>query len=702
VLVLLRNLRTLAPRATLPGDTPRPPAWVACFFWSLCALPCLVPATARSGSAAPDDAAARELRIDQVVESLTTDVRKLEEPTAVTTIGRDVLEQLPSRRIGDLARGVPNLQVHAALGPGQPARLQLRGLGAPQDAAGNGAVGVDLDGVPLTHVPLSLLVLGDLECVEVQRGPQSAIGPGSALAGVLRVRTRRPTQAFEAEARLRIADQIESGLRLNVPLLPEQAALRLNLVAATRGGLASPILDSAERPLGAGRLQLLAYPSEHLEVALDADFALRGDAADDVGGRAQLSLELGPDRTLVATSAWREGRADGLGAPGGLLAATSRRGISQEIRLEGRSASGVRYVVGAFGARERARTGALTFASLDRPGEDPVEGLPSFRVTRRSHALHARATVPLTSSLELTLGARAGQRRERVEEGDPACAATQAGDPGGCVERTVRDRSARRSDLSSMIALGWEPRSGLRLYASAARGPLGGGFEAGARDGPPAELSAEPLRVYELGLKSSWLEERLLVNAALFEQQLDRLLIPIGEPDIGALPADAGIVSRQWARDARIRGAELEVQALPWEGLRIQASLGWLRARYRGMDGSLGAGVLPGVAERTVGLGLDYESSVGALGTLALSASWSHRSALLPAAGTARSGGVSLLDARLSLLRPDARTELAVFGTNLLDDADPEYGGIFAGSIGYTARAAGPSRRFGVELRRVF
>jgi len=111
--------------------------------------------------------------------------------SAITVIRGEDIEKAPVRSTADIFRAVPGVFVTEDGGPGQAARLRIRGGearhtlvlvdGMRANDPSNGAAEFDLN----------TLVAGDIERIEVLRGPQSALYGSDALGGVVNIITRK-------------------------------------------------------------------------------------------------------------------------------------------------------------------------------------------------------------------------------------------------------------------------------------------------------------------------------------------------------------------------------------------------------------------------------------------------------------------------------------------------------------------------------
>jgi len=166
----------------------------------------------------------------------------------------------------------------------------------------------------------------------------------------------------------------------------------------------------------------------------------------------------------------------------------------------------------------------------------------------------------------------------------------------------------------------WSPRVGaqysftddMMAYASYSQGFKSGGFFGRITSGTNVrKFNPEEVDTYEVGLKSTWWDQRLRVNAAIFSSDYTdkQEEIIVSDPDGNV---DTVVVN---ASDASMDGAELEVSALVYEGLTVFTQGGYLDAQY---DEFLIEGI-PGVPtdgsslemrnapEYTFGAGVNYQ-----------------------------------------------------------------------------------------------
>lgn len=170
-------------------------------------------------------------------------------PAGVSAISRD---QVQSTRAVDVGQTTGQLAgvLTTNLGPGRD-KLLMRGL---SDGAFTGrtrsTVGTYLDDAPInSNAPDPDLRLVDVESIEVVRGPQGALYGSGAMAGIYRIVTAKPDDARAAGGLSAAASMTHGGDPshevdgyLNLPLIPDRAAVRLVAYQDVQGGY----LDNAD------------------------------------------------------------------------------------------------------------------------------------------------------------------------------------------------------------------------------------------------------------------------------------------------------------------------------------------------------------------------------------------------------------------------------------------------------------------------
>jgi len=250
-------------------------------------------------------------------------------PVSVTTFGDVEIESLEIRDLQDLQRFVPNLQFDESAASQNSARIFFRGIGNDDPIiTDEGGVGITVDDVFLPRAAGVLLSLSDVERVEVLAGPQATLYGKNTVAGLIRYLTKRPEWDFSGRASLRVGnfDRLETELMLNVPLLPERLAMRMNLGTDYNEGFVKNRGPGRDRSLQTrslkGQVQLLLQATEDLDVLVKG-YATR---SPNSGSSAKCDLRLGLDPNSL------DGRLFGTNAGPGLRGNFAEECIRDEER----------------------------------------------------------------------------------------------------------------------------------------------------------------------------------------------------------------------------------------------------------------------------------------------------------------------------------------------------------------------------------
>lgn len=270
-----------------------------------------------------------------------------------------------------------------------------------------------------------------------------------------------------------------------------------------------------------------------------------------------------------------------------------------------------------------------------------------------------------------------------VAAGGPPCfAALSFPDPTNPVRLYVPGVNRKTfNDFSPKIGIQLHPTDEVMVYASYSRGYKTGGWTTrltNPQGNVAPDFDEEVATTWEAGIKSTLLDRRLQVNLAAFTTKYEDVQL---NQQVGTSPTIDN------AGTARIKGFELEMVAAPFNGLTLNASLGYLDATFTELSASvsrpdvagpipglrLGAvvgGQLPKTARWSFNLSPRYEINLANGGSIVLLADYTRKSAVwnevaryLPL----RRPAIDILNANITYREPDGHWELTVGGTNLTD-----------------------------------
>ena len=234
---------------------------------------------------------------DTIVVTATRRDQALQDvPIAVTPVTAAMIENSGIRDVQDLTSVAPSLQFNVSESESS-ATARLRGVGTQGSNPGlESAVGIFVDGVYRARNGVALTDLGEVQQIEVLRGPQGTLFGRNTSAGLITITTAQPDlNDFEVSGEATYGDFGESRVAatINVPLSEDTLGLRLFGAMSQRDGFmdmniggTNPLLgasgnlgqhDSNTRDVYTLRGQLLAQFSENFEGRFIVDYSERDE-----------------------------------------------------------------------------------------------------------------------------------------------------------------------------------------------------------------------------------------------------------------------------------------------------------------------------------------------------------------------------------------------------------------------------------------
>jgi len=495
----------------------------------------------------------------------------------------------------DFVRLVPNMGFDTSLTVGGSS-VRMRGI--QQISNADSPVAVVVDGVPQNNSLEFRMNLFDIEQIEVLRGPQGALYGRNAVAGAVVIKTKQPNNIREGFVQAGVGGY---GLRkldgsFSGPLIQDRLFYRVALSGNDFDGALTNTFHDEKVDWYRGhdlRGQLRWLPAENQQLDLRMTSSkIRGGTAGNAldpdpenGNRWQLPISdiLGISSRQIRSSSLQyrlEGPSMALTAISGYLAANTHQAadvdfcnpvrcpdglfglgqadqmqtnkvyqLSHELRLTSLDDAAVQWTVGAYllNTRRRAQT-RLRLMEFEPP-----------QVITNSYASHRNRAWAAFGQILFPLG-----ERDRLEFS------------------LRRDHDHRRqSNLVTGLQVNegtwsaWQPKftwshdfTDTRMfYATTGRGFRSGGFN--GIGGTP--FKAELVTNYEIGYKTSWLDQRLTFNSALFyERDTDYQFFYI------SLAEGSGAQVTSNLSRVDIKGLELDLNWRVRSGWEVFASLGLL------------------------------------------------------------------------------------------------------------------------------
>jgi iron complex outermembrane receptor protein len=540
--------------------------------------------------------------LEDVVVVAAKDPARLQEiPASVSALRGPMLKDAGVSLIGEAAEYAPNVNMveftDRALS--QP---YFRGIGSGPN---NPAVTTYIDGVPQLHGYSANIELLDVRQVEFVRGAQGMLYGRNTVGGVIHILSRSPNFSsweYSLEGRYGSYDLFRGEFRFTGPLIQDELGFSLAAGYSSRDGFSNNDItghDVDSREAFFSKLQVEWLPTDawsarfifFTEQDRDGDYALHDLAAlrdnphhvgrdfegySDRGILApSLTLEYNGDRVdFVSTTGlvrWETESATDLDYTP--FPATTRQQNIRDFQLsqefQWRSGEDAPFVLndhmtltwqaGTLFFMQRYRETSLNQIFQPLPVEVTS---PLARLEDRGFGSYGQAILTAWDVWDIALGLRIDYEDK---EADLQTFYTPAIAPPTALN-TDRDFT----EISPQFSLTRKIALGKIVYGNISRGYRAGGFNPVSAPGNEA-YDEETSWNYEIGIKTTWLEERLKLNMAFFHISWDHLQLhlPIAQT---YYIANAG--------DAESSGVEFEFTAKPLRHWDIFGALGYNRSRF--------------------------------------------------------------------------------------------------------------------------
>ena len=238
----------------------------------------------------PQSAPAADTDLDQsqtgagdIVVTATRRAERLADvPIAVSAVSQASLQNSGANDIRGVVQLAPSLLI-SSTGSEANASARIRGIGTVGDNPGlESSVAVFIDGVYRSRTGSGLNDIGEVDRIEVLRGPQGTLSGRNASAGAINVYTKAPSQTFGGyvEGTYGNYDNVRIAGAITGPVVEDVLSFRLDGVWNKRDGFYRDVVNDTDynnRNRWFVRGQLLFEPTTDLSVRLIGDYTWRDE-----------------------------------------------------------------------------------------------------------------------------------------------------------------------------------------------------------------------------------------------------------------------------------------------------------------------------------------------------------------------------------------------------------------------------------------
>jgi len=568
-------------------------------------------------------------------------------PIAISAMSSDDIEKMGITDFNGVAKASPSIHF-TTYPSSNMLTLYMRGQGIndPMQVTADGAVGLYQDGFYVGRPLGAIFELADLERVEVLRGPQGTLYGRNTTGGAVNLISKKPTgefgfkQSFSFGTRNLFRSQ-------TVIDLPEwhNVSTKLTVLKSSEDGYvknAGSSHDYGESGQLSGRFALNWRALDNLSV----DYFMETGALDSTPGYVQnaavqrsgtvagythadhprgstyrpvdlpestsrfenhgltVTWDISDTLSFKSLTGYRELKFDGyqdyaeaLGTAVSTNANTTLDLVndytfSQEFQLIGSAFDdSIRYVSGLYYFRDSVShyedffTGLLATPAYTSFSQK----LRDVSAEAKSLAAYGQVTwTPdiLEHKLDLTLGLRF-TRDDRSADRDLVSIASGPMFPGGPFVRSElgenNDQRFSRFNPAATVNYNWN--DDLSTYLKVSTGYRAGGSSEAAPFGSfDLTYGPEKVTALEAGLKSYWLDRRVRINGAVFQNKLTDMQMLISTD-----PVDSSVVQGFNAGKATMQGVELEVLVQPVADFSMGLNYAYLHTKFDSVKAPAGS-----------------------------------------------------------------------------------------------------------------
>ncbi|HPE46749.1 MAG TPA: TonB-dependent receptor [Hyphomonas sp.] len=643
-------------------------------------------------------------------------------PLSITAVTDDAIEKLGIESTSTVS--APNF-VFPEFFTSTRAYVSVRGIFQEQsNVTFEGGFAAYLDGVHLGRNMSYDVDTGDIERIEILRGPQGTLYGKNTIAGVMNIITKQPdTSKFSARIKTEIGNYelIRTRGMVNIPLIKDVLAVRASAHFAKRDGYVTSTVydwDNSDRAGGidasSGRVQLLFTPNEKFTLRVNADTsesdnrlyandvvgtiggddikftdnaeAPTRDSKDDGGGSITADYLLDSGWALASITGYRKTRTEYLYDEDGTAFFVyqsnyhdEQENFSQEFRVVTPKFEKWDAVAGLYYFDQFA---ANDYNFLLGPGYGgPFNSVYLWEVDTISYAAYANANLHLTDKLTLSGGVRLTEEKKDFVGGRYIFFGTPYVREGFTTSPFVSaaaglpiKKSTDLNEVNYSVGAQYQFTPEMMGFVRVADGFKSPSLN--QRDGVLTE--PEYLTSYEAGLKTSWFDNRLIANLTGFYSDYQdlqvRSLMLDGSGNLTSVLNNAASVTA--------KGFELELNALPINELSVNLGIGYVDSTYDEFERfdifnvpiDAAGNHVPMTPKWSVNGSMVYEKPVSTGGTIVAGADFSYLDKRYSVLDGGQNGDGFLLpslmtiNGRVGYKSERENWEVYLWGKNLLDE----------------------------------
>jgi len=572
-------------------------------------------------------------QLDEVVVTAEKKEELLQKiPASITAINAKQINAFGLWNTKEITGIIPNLY---SADPGDNRDLtSVRGIAT---SSYDPTVATYIDGVNQFSLDTYIPSLFDIERIEVLRGPQGTLYGRNAMGGVINIITKQPNNTSSGFADISLGNynqqRITAGFK--TPLIKDKLFFGASVLSNKRDGYYTNEFTqtSYDQQNGLSGNYFLKYIANDrwnfnfnfkqltnenqgpfplvfgTEDALNNPYRLNQNSTTtmkDKTSNSSLSIRYtGSDFNFSSQTAYQQNYRyytnpiDGDFSPIDAISVINNYGskwnnnkvLTQDLKFTSNNAnnSKFKWTAGAFLFYQDAPVKQATRFGIDANlmmiGDSLFSIINTSTTLKKGFAIYGQATYALSDKLNMSFGLRNDYENQTL-----SILGEYQRDPSPELYTTTPDTLGRTNfnAFSPKLSLDYQVNNYSLWYGSYSKG-----FRAGGLSPLSSDPSQPPLLGYlpeysnnfETGIKNNWLNNKLILNIALFYTKVTDAQVPsLILPDAITITKNTGQLSS--------KGVEAELMFIPTKGLLLQYSFGTTSASYDKLEiASQGASV---------------------------------------------------------------------------------------------------------------
>lgn len=571
------------------------------------------------------------------VDTITITANKMEENIqdvagSVSALSEMQIEDAGINSFNDIHIHIPNFSSYASGNMGGYDSIR----GQTNLITSSRAVGIYVDDVPAILSSWTKLTnLYETERIEVLRGPQGNLYGLNSAGGVVNIITKKPGNTFRANATAEYGNYDLRSYKASVsgPVVKDKLFMGFAGKYKTRDSyIEEEGADTHKDNWISGRFQMRWVPldttnilftsidedsdSDHgVWVPKDSDpFKIKNMGLDEKGDtygniRSLRIKHHTPWFDLTSITAKVSGESQSVGGKDFVSGGANLKYMvndqdsnkwMQELRFASTDKENAfQWILGGFylkGEEDTNGNFCKDTGTIDAPTGIYADDITESEIETDIFSLFGQAGYTFQERLTITAGLRYDRDKKETDFLHNA---------NGTVIADY-EASTTWDAVSPKLVVDFRANDSIMTYVSVAKGYKSGGYSSHMGDTPEdAMFDPEYAWSYETGVKTNWLNNRIIANMCGFYTTVDDIQIMYTDPDTWQM-------SYKNAAEATLWGIELETIFRPFAGLQVMASFGLLETELekheiREYEGNR----VPFASDYNAGLVIQYNSPWG-------------------------------------------------------------------------------------------